>query len=177
MLKQADLLNVSFLPLFTLLKMMTIPQQIANHCRGVFFGGNWTDVNLKKIVSDVNWQVATAKLPDVNTIATLVYHIHYYISPIVKVLQGLPLVASDKYSFAVSAITSEEEWQQLLHNVFSDAELFAQQIEKMDEALLFEIFSETKYGNYYQNLQGIIEHTHYHLGQIVIIKKLLQHIK
>jgi hypothetical protein len=31
-----------------------------------------------------------------------------------------------------------------------------------------------KYGNYYRNLHGIIEHTHYHLGQIVLIKKLLK---
>ena len=30
-----------------------------------------------------------------------------------------------------------------------------------------------KYGNYFRNLTGIIEHLHYHLGQIVLIKKLI----
>jgi len=32
---------------------------------------------------------------------------------------------------------------------------------------------EEKYGNYYRNFHGIIEHCHYHLGQIVLIKKML----
>ena len=40
--------------------------------------------------------------------------------------------------------------------------------------VLWETFADEKYGHYYRNLHGIIEHTHYHLGQIVLIKKLLQ---
>jgi len=55
-----------------------------------------------------------------------------------------------------------------------DAEAFAALIESMTEAQCWEVFSEMKYGNYYRNLHGIIEHTHYHLGQIVILKKLVQ---
>jgi len=46
-------------------------------------------------------------------------------------------------------------------------------IEQLPEAKLGEIFSEEKYGTYYRNIHGIIEHTHYHLGQIVLIKKIL----
>jgi len=30
-----------------------------------------------------------------------------------------------------------------------------------------------KYGNYFRNIVGVIEHIHYHLGQIVLIKKIL----
>lgn len=47
-------------------------------------------------------------------------------------------------------------------------------LETLDEAKLFEDFADPKYGNYYRNLLGIIERTHYHLGQIVLIKKLLK---
>ena len=43
----------------------------------------------------------------------------------------------------------------------------------MDEALLFLVFVKPEYGNYYRNLHGLIEHTHYHLGQVALIKKLL----
>jgi hypothetical protein len=55
----------------------------------------------------------------------------------------------------------------------TEAELFAEQIEKIDEAKLFEDFADPKYGSYYRNLLGIIEHTYYHLGQISLIKKIL----
>jgi len=46
-------------------------------------------------------------------------------------------------------------------------------IEQLPETKLGETFSDEKYGTYYRNLHGIIEHNHYHVGQIVIIKKLL----
>jgi len=45
--------------------------------------------------------------------------------------------------------------------------------EALPESRLQETFADEKYGNYYRNLHGLIEHTHYHLGQIVLIKKLL----
>ena len=35
-------------------------------------------------------------------------------------------------------------------------------------------FFHEKYGNYYRNLHGVIEHAHYHLGQIALIKKMFQ---
>lgn len=56
---------------------------------------------------------------------------------------------------------------------WTEAEIFANTIEQLPESKLWEDFSDKKYGNYYRNLHGIIEHTHYHLGQIVLIKKLL----
>jgi hypothetical protein len=30
---------------------------------------------------------------------------------------------------------------------------------------------EEKYGSVLRNIMGVIEHTHYHLGQIVLLKK------
>jgi hypothetical protein len=95
------------------------------------------------------------------------------VAPVIKVLQGEALIASDKFSFGLPAITSEKDWQTLVKKVFKEAELLAAQIEKLDEAKLFDDFTDAKYGSYYKNLHGIIEHTHYHLGQICLIKKIL----
>jgi hypothetical protein len=35
------------------------------------------------------------------------------------------------------------------------------------------MFWDEKYGNYYTNVQAVIEHCHYHLGQVVLIKKII----
>lgn len=157
---------------------MNLPAQIAKHFRDVHFGGNWTSVNLKATLEDVNWQQATAKVYSFNTIATLVYHINYYVSGVTKVLQGGPLDISDKYSFDLPPIQSQQDWENLLTKIWADTETFATLIEQLPENKPGEDFSDNKYGNYYRNLTGIIEHTHYHLGQIVLIKKiLLQTIK
>lgn len=152
---------------------MQLTAQIARHLRDVYFGGNWTSVNLKENLTDLTWQQATTQVYSFNTIAALVYHINYYISAVLKVLEGEPLNASDKYSFDLPPIQSQEDWENLLNKTWTDVETFAGLIEQLPEKSLWEDFSEKKYGNYYRNLQGIIEHTHYHLGQIVLIKKIL----
>jgi uncharacterized damage-inducible protein DinB len=154
---------------------MNTTQQLAKHCRDVHFGGNWTFVNLKDTLADITWQEATTQYQDSNTIATLLFHINYYINPVARVLQGEPLNASDKFSFDCPTITSQEEWEHLIQKAFDEAEQFAKEIEKLEESKLFEVFSEEKYGNYFRNLLGIIEHTHYHLGQIALIKKMIRH--
>jgi hypothetical protein len=152
---------------------MTIPVLIAKHLRDVHFGGNWTSVNLKATLADVTWQQATTKIQSFNTIAMLVFHMNYYIGAVTTVLQGEPLNAKDKYSFDLPPIKSEKDWQAMLEKTWNDAETFASLIESLPEEKLYETFVDEKYGNYYRNLQGIVEHLHYHLGQIVLLKKLL----
>lgn len=152
---------------------MNLSAQIAKHVKEVHFGGNWTSSNLKDTLTNLTWEQATTKIYSLNTIATLVYHMNYYVSAVLKVLQGESLNAKDKYSFDHPSISSQEDWQRLLDKVWADAENFAGLIEKLPESKLNEVFTDKKYGNYYRNIHGIIEHIHYHLGQIVLIKKIL----
>lgn len=156
---------------------MNLPVQIAKHLRDVHFGGNWTSVNFRDTLKGITWQQATAKVHSFNTIAVLVFHTNYYISAVLKVLQGERLNASDKLSFDHPPIHSQEDWEALLNKTWADAEAFASLIEQLPEHTLLEGFEEGKYGNYYRNLAGIIEHTHYHLGQVVLIKKILNEEK
>jgi hypothetical protein len=149
-------------------------QQIARHFREVHFGGNWTSVNLKDSLSDLTWRPATTRVGNLNTIAMLVYHMNYYVRAILNVLQGGPLDAHDQFSFDLAPIQSEEDWQALLNTTWRDAEALAALMEALPEEKLEETFADEKYGTYYRNLHGVIEHCHYHLGQVVLIKKLLQ---
>lgn len=152
--------------------MMELTKQIAKNFREVHYGKNWTDVNLKNTLEGITWEQAVTKIYNLNTIASLVFHINYYVSHVLKVLQGEPLTAKDQYSFDSPPVNSEEDWSKLKQKVFSDADEFAAAIERLDDKRLFEVFSDPKYGDYYRNLHGIIEHTHYHLGQIMLLKKI-----
>lgn len=156
---------------------MILINQIAKQFRDVYFGDNWTGVNFKDTIADISWEEAITKVNNLNTIALLVFHINYYLSPILNVLQGEPLYASDKFSFDLPPVTSAEDWQKLVTKALTEAELFAAQIEEIDEAKLFEDFAAPQYGNYYRNLHGVIEHTYYHLGQISLVKKIFNEKK
>ncbi len=152
---------------------MTNAQQIAKHFREVHFGGNWTCSNLKEHLSDVTWIQATTKIHSFNTIASLTFHINYYVTAILNVLQGVQLNASDKLSFDHPPIYNQSDWDHQLNKLWQDAELFATLLEQIPDEKLWEIFANEKYGIYFRNLLGLNEHTHYHLGQIVLIKKLV----
>jgi uncharacterized damage-inducible protein DinB len=152
---------------------MKIAHQIARRVRALYFGGNWTDVNLKTTLDGVSWQQATTTVHNFNTIAALVYHTTYYIEAIMQVLKGGPLDAKDTYSFNHPPVQSEKDWNALIDKTWKDVETFATLLEQVPEEKLWETFWDEKYGSYYRNFEGIIEHTHYHLGQIVLIKKLL----
>jgi hypothetical protein len=156
---------------------MNLSQHIAKHFKEVYFGGNWTGSNIKENLSNITWQQATTKIYDLNTIASLVFHINYYVRAGLQVLQNNTLDAHDKFSFNVPPINNQEEWEALLKRTYDDAEIFTTLLEQLPEIKLAETFVEEKYGNYYRNLHGIIQHCHYHLGQIVIIKKIIENEK
>lgn len=153
---------------------MNTSQLIAKNFREVHFGGNWTVSNLKDQVADVSWQEATTKVHDLNTIAVLVFHINYFVGVALKVLQGGPLDGNDTLSFDHPAINSEADWKKMVDKALREAEEFASLVEKLPENKWTEPFVLEKYGNYYRNVAGIIEHTHYHLGQLALVKKLVR---
>ena len=150
-------------------------KHLAKHIREVYFGVNWTWSNIRQNLSDVTWEQANTKIDSLNTIIGLTYHIHYYVASIVSVLEGGPLIGKDKYSFDHPSINSKEDWDDFLTLIYTAAEDLASKVELLDEAILWTTFGEEKYGNYYRNIQGFIEHSHYHLGQIVVIKKMLKY--
>jgi len=153
---------------------MTVPAQIAQQFREVFLEGDWVAAtNLKSQLSAVNWQQATTKAEPLNTIASLAFHLSYYVGGIRNVLEGGTLDIRDKYSFDCPLIESQRDWENLLNKMWSDAEKLANCVEQMPAGKLEEVFTDEKYGNYRRNIHGMIAHCYYHLGQIVLIKKIL----
>ena len=151
---------------------MQLSAVIAQHLRGVFFGGNWTASNLKNQLLDVDWKMATAELPNLNSIVVLTYHIGYFVGVQLEVVRGGPLEGSDTLSFDHPPIENQADWENMCSGIFSNAEALAEAVGQLSDEQLSADFVNPKYGTYYANIVGMIEHTHYHLGQIALIKKL-----
>ena len=152
---------------------MNLTALIGKQIREVHFGGNWTDVNLRDTLKGVTWQQSITKIDHLNTIAALVFHINYFTTAVIKVLEGGVLTSRDKYSFDLPPIQSGEDWENIINKNWEDAERLAKLVENLPAERLEEYFTDKKYESYYKNIQGIIEHVHYHLGQIVLIKKMV----
>lgn len=61
----------------------------------------------------------------------------------------------------------------LVNDFLSNSEKFINHVEKMDENTLDQPFVDEKYGSYLRNIEGVIEHSYYHLGQVSLIKKMI----
>lgn len=153
---------------------MNAIQQTALRFREVFLNGTWiANTNYKDQLEGMDLATATAAVGTANTIAVLAQHIHYYVNGVKQVLEGGTLDISDQYSFDFPPMLSQEAWDGFLERFWKDAEAFALLIEQLNEAQLQLPFVAEKYGNYQRNMDSMIEHAYYHLGQIVLIRKLV----
>ena len=150
--------------------------EIASRFREIILNGTWVaNTNYKLQLENLDWKPAVTPIQNLNTIAVLAQHIHYYINGLNLVFKGGPLDIKDKFSFDFLPIQSQDEWENFLTKFWNDSEEFASLIEQMPDEKLNESFVDEKYGTYRRNIDCMIEHSYYHLGQIVLLKKLLSH--
>ena len=153
---------------------MSSTSQLAKTFREAMLDGLWiANTNFKDQLKDISLEQATAKVGSLNTIAMLTFHIDYYIAGLINVFEGGDLEIRDQFSFDLPSIESQEKWEELLHKLWNDSEKFAVLLEQMPDYKMNEVFVDEKYGTYLRNIDGMIEHAYYHLGQITLIKKLI----
>jgi len=154
---------------------MTRSLTIAARLREVLLNGYWiANTNYQQQIKSITWQQAVQKIDSLNTIAALVYHVNYYIAGLLNVFENGKLEISDKYSFDLPPIQSEADWNALVNEFLSNAGEFANRIEQMEDELFDQPFVQEKYGTYLRNIEGVIEHSYYHLGQISLICKMIK---
>ncbi|MEZ4917873.1 MAG: DinB family protein [Saprospiraceae bacterium] len=148
--------------------------QLGRRFREVLLDGKWiANTNFNELLSDLNWQQATQKVGTLNTIAALTFHVNYYVGGVLQVFKGGDLEIRDKYSFDFSPITSQEEWEALRALLMHNSEEFAREVERLSEDQLEAPFIDEKYGSYRRNIEGMIEHCYYHMGQVSLLKKMV----
>jgi uncharacterized damage-inducible protein DinB len=156
---------------------MKLTEVIAQHIIAVHQGENWTDVNIYDTLSDVDIKEATTiTKASKNSIAALVHHIRFYNDVVLERLSGIYPAINEANGFDVPAINTEDDWMQLKQGIIQSAYNLAAAVSAFDEKSIFNL-TVTGEETYYKMLHGISEHAHYHLGQIVLIKKLIRQVK
>ena len=148
--------------------------ELASKFNEVILNGTWiANTNFKNELDDLPVEIANYKIEKLNTIADLARHIHYYINGVKSVLNGGELIIRDQFSFDFKQNISQKEWEEFLSIFWKDALEFTKLINELSEEKLDSVFVKSNYGSYRRNIDGIIEHSYYHLGQIVLLKKMI----
>lgn len=154
--------------------MMSLSQQLAKRFREVILDGRWVaNTNFQLLLADVSLAQANRKVGELNSITALTFHVNYYIAGVLQVFEGGELEIRDKYSFDMPEITTENDWIELKNQLFSNAESFAKEVSQLSDEQLKAGFVKPEYGDYLRNIEGMIEHCYYHMGQVSLLKKLI----
>lgn len=142
---------------------------LALRLQEVILEGTWiANTNFKKELDSTSLDDVSIQIKTYNTVAVLAQHIHYYIAGVKQVFLGGELSISDKFSFDFEPMLSDEAWQNFLALFWKDTEELVNLIKTLTDEQLDAIFVKEAYGSYKRNIEALIEHSYYHLGQIVL---------
>ena len=149
-------------------------KQLSERLGEVLLNGRWVaNTNFREQLEAIDWQLAAKGPAAGNSIALLARHIHYYIAGVKQVFEGGSMDIRDKYSFDFPEMTSSLQWQTFLETFRKDAAQLVKHIAELPDDQLDEPFVDPKYGTDRRNINGMIEHCYYHLGQVVLLRKQL----
>ncbi|NJL77516.1 MAG: DUF1572 domain-containing protein, partial [Saprospiraceae bacterium] len=124
-------------------------KELANRLTEVLLNGRWiANTNYKSQIENLTWEQATQKIGTLNNIASLTYHVNYYLAGVINVFKGGELEIRDKYSFDIPPIESEEDWKQLIKEFISNSEIFVKEVLNLSDSKLDAAFVDEKYGTY-----------------------------
>ncbi|GAA4453570.1 DinB family protein [Rurimicrobium arvi] len=148
--------------------------RLSQRLEEVFLSGKWiANTNYTQELQQTSVPEANTRIGNLNTIAVLCYHINYYLEGLLKVLQGGPLEISDRFSFDAPEISTASAWEQRVQSLRTNAWQFTEAVSQLSDAQLEAPFVQEQYGTWQRNIEAVIEHSYYHLGQIVLIRKML----
>ncbi|MBN9296380.1 MAG: hypothetical protein J0I41_05175 [Filimonas sp.] len=153
---------------------MDIRLLLAQHIIDVHEGDNWTEIDIKGTLEDVSFEEAITVIPaSPNSIAMLVHHLTFYSNKVHERLQGIYNAIPASNGFEMPPVKSEKDWKKLKADNLRAANSLANEVKIFPLEQLFELTASGS-STYYKNVQGIIEHAHYHLGQMVLLKKIIR---
>lgn len=112
-------------------------QLLANRLREVFLSGKWiANTNCKEQIESISWEEAIVQVANLNTIASLVFHLNYYLSGLIHAFENGKLEISDRFSFDMKPILSQSDWDSLKNEFLRNAIRFSSLVETLDDELL-----------------------------------------
>ncbi len=136
-----------------------------------FNGNPWLDVNIVDTLQDLSAIEAAKKTGNLNSIWQIVNHMIEWREVLWKKLNGETVYVNENNFFEEIKDPSETEWKQTLKRLEQSQENIMNFLSKEKDFDYAKVFSNGHTS--YEHLQAILQHDAYHLGQIVLLKKII----
>jgi uncharacterized damage-inducible protein DinB len=138
----------------------------------LYDGNPWIDVTLAGTLEHISAEQAARKIsPERNSIWEIVNHIIRWRLNVLDRIHGKVLQSPGSNYFEPVHDTSERAWQETLKQLEDSQAKWMAALKEFDETD-FEKLYPTKL-TYYEHIHGILQHDAYHLGQVVLLAKMV----
>lgn len=138
-----------------------------------YSGTPWIDISIKGTLKRVTAKQAALKIGELNSIWQIVNHMISWRKALFGRIKDKPVGhPTNNYIWEVKN-TTPAAWKKTLQEFEKSQKEINSFLDKQDDSL-FEKISPASGYSYYELAQAITIHDTYHLGQIVLIKKLME---
>lgn len=138
----------------------------------------WTEITLVDILEGVTAEMAAAHpIPGANSIWQLVQHCLGWRDNVLRKLQGEMFESPDDNYLSEPGDTTPEAWNRLLEAVAQNNVEWQNFLHHLPESSLEKGYAPAQNAfTQYAVIHGILHHDNYHFGQILMLKKMAQHL-
>lgn len=148
-------------------------KRIAKLFEDLYNGSPWIDVTVMDTLKNISAEQAAKKvIPERNSIWQIVNHIIAWRENVLLRVQGNEMLTPNNNYFTEIENISETQWQKELDRLSNSQEQWIRFLDNFDESQFDKIYPSNKM-TYYEHIHGILQHDAYHLGQIVLLSKLV----
>jgi uncharacterized damage-inducible protein DinB len=150
---------------------MSETKRILSLFKEVYDGSPWIDINLTSVLQNVSAEQASNRvLKNCNTIWEITNHLIEYRLNVLQRVRGKIIETPDNNYFEPVTDTSEKNWKDALQRLSKVQKNWIEFLDKVDPGELEKVYTPNSM-TYCENIDGIIQHDVYHLGQIVLLSK------
>ena len=147
--------------------------RIAKLFEDLYSGSPWIDVTIMDTLKNISVKQAAKKVtPERNSIWQIVNHMIAWRENVLLRIQGNEIVTPNNNYFTEIENTSETEWQKALERLENSQHQWIAFLKTFEESQFEKIYPKNRM-SYYEHIHGILQHDAYHLGQIVLLSKLI----
>ncbi len=148
-------------------------QRISSLYQKLYNGSPWIDITITAVLENITAEQAARKaLPNANTIWEIINHIIAWRENVLQRVQGKVITTPENNYFEPVADTSAEAWKNTLDKLETSHTTWLKFLNHFNESSFETIYPNNEM-SYYENIHGILQHDCYHLGQIVILAKMV----
>jgi uncharacterized damage-inducible protein DinB len=151
--------------------LMTTIQQLVTDLDNLHNGNCWTGYNALQILSGIDAETAKTKPYEKgNSLWQIVNHISYWRELVARRVRERKPVRAEQEGFDFPEVANEASWENTRQRFNQSYQLLRYAINNLGQE---ELYREMDGGQtLYYNIQGCLLHDSFHLGQVILLKRM-----